>query len=299
MSPFDRIRRVAARVFRSDSDFVSVVLLLREPRTVSKQMLESAVRGAWKPHSNDTEQYFVVFSPPVVLIKAGEHMLSFLNAAKTYMESPQEVARAEKDLRVREAALSHKAWLSVDFVYPSSAKWLSADKRYAICAQLAAELWGDDCLAICFAGEERIVASTANSATWLRDFRTVDEFARLSAAPVVHLSDDLTDGARRKARERLPEFLQAFASRRSADVFLLKKGFSWGQHTEWMWVQVQTLEGDRFFGTLENDPLWIKGVKRGDGVQVETQEIEDWVYISKGKKAGGFSFPEKPQDVLD
>ena len=60
---------------------------------------------------------------------------------------------------------------------------------------------------------------------------------------------------------------------------------------------ISSAEGDRYFGVLLNDPLWIKKIVRGDGVHVEREDIEDWIFSTGGKAVGGFSTPRNSHDL--
>jgi uncharacterized protein YegJ (DUF2314 family) len=47
--------------------------------------------------------------------------------------------------------------------------------------------------------------------------------------------------------------------------------------------------GSRFQGRVDNRPQKIRGVKIGQLVSVNPNEISDWVYIDNGKLVGGYT----------
>jgi uncharacterized protein YegJ (DUF2314 family) len=225
-------------------------------------------------------------------------MLQVLDAPKPYIEDAADFVKSVKDARIREAVLNHQAWLSVDCVSGSDGHQHDKQDSYRECAKLAAEFFEDDCLGRCFPGEKITVAASSNSAEELRRFRTVGEFCeRFTPTPIVDLSDDFVRQAKEEALTRLPEFSREFQIRKPGDRFLLKRCFTDGGSSELMWVEVHAVRGDTYFGILENDPLWVKSIKRGDEVQVKSGAVEDWFYLKNGRTVGGFSLPKDPRDL--
>jgi uncharacterized protein YegJ (DUF2314 family) len=49
------------------------------------------------------------------------------------------------------------------------------------------------------------------------------------------------------------------------------------------------LVGGRFQGKVDNVPEKINGLKLGQVVSVNPDEISDWVYINNGKLVGGYT----------
>jgi len=277
-----------------DPDFIAVVLLLRNPLPIAKEMLEQAVNRAWPTDSEEKEaDKFVVMKPPVIFVKSDGHLFNIVCQSSPYIQAPEEFARQFNDLRIKEAIMGHKAWLSVDYIVSSKPAEPNIDKQYAQAAKLAAELVNEECLGVCLPGEYVVVASPPDLADGLRNFQSVNKFSEFCRpARVVDLTNEFEQKAKADAKRRLPEFVTAFEARKPGDLFLAKRRFEDGNHTEWMWVNLHTREGDRYFGVLENDPLWIKKIVRGAGVQVDSEQIEDWYYLTGGKPVGGFSMPK-------
>ena len=289
-----RIRRLMLKLRGRDPDFIAVVLFLRNPISVTKELLEQAVNRAWPTNPEEKkENKFVVMKPPIIFVKSNGHLFNIVGQSSPYIQAPEEFARHFADLRVKGAILDHKAWLSVDYIVSSKPVEPNIDRQYAQAAKLAAELVNEDCLGVCLPGENVTVASSPDLADGLRNFQSVKKFSEVyRPAPMIDLTNDFEQNAKAEARSRLAEFVAAFESRKPGDLFLAKRRFEDGDHTEWMWVNLHTREGDRYFGVLENDPLWIKQIVRGAGVQVDSQQIEDWFYSTGGKPVGGFSMPK-------
>jgi uncharacterized protein YegJ (DUF2314 family) len=87
-----------------------------------------------------------------------------------------------------------------------------------------------------------------------------------------------------EARRRWPEFVAAFAKRKPGDNFAVKAQFVDGGHTEWMWVQVHSIDGATLRGTLDNEPVYVKNVKGGQSVTVKQADTDDWLFQRQGDK---------------
>lgn len=58
---------------------------------------------------------------------------------------------------------------------------------------------------------------------------------------------------------------------------------------EHMWLSEIDFDGPLISGVLENKPNWIKSVKAGDNVQVQPNEMSDWMYVLDDEVYGGFT----------
>ena len=81
---------------------------------------------------------------------------------------------------------------------------------------------------------------------------------------------------------------EAFNNRKPGEEFSVKALFSDGKNGEWMWVSVDSIEDGDISGSLENSPVDVRDVSRGDQVRVRAAEIGDWVYSRNGIDHGGF-----------
>jgi uncharacterized protein YegJ (DUF2314 family) len=71
--------------------------------------------------------------------------------------------------------------------------------------------------------------------------------------------------------------------------FEVKKPFVQGTEKEHIWLSDVTFSGNRFHGRVDNNPLKIKGLKLGDRVSVNPDEISDWAYVDNGDLVGGYT----------
>lgn len=58
------------------------------------------------------------------------------------------------------------------------------------------------------------------------------------------------------------------------------KGFSDGRESEWMWLEVTNISGDKIEGKLLNKPFCCNGVKFGDTISCEKENIYSVNYDS-------------------
>ena len=52
-------------------------------------------------------------------------------------------------------------------------------------------------------------------------------------------------------------------------------------NTEFIWITVTGIEGDRVYGTLGNDPGNLGSLKFGSKVSVLVADLNDWCYIGR------------------
>jgi uncharacterized protein YegJ (DUF2314 family) len=96
--------------------------------------------------------------------------------------------------------------------------------------------------------------------------------------------------AEQEALQRWPEFVAAFSKREVGVTYAVCGKFVDGNKTAWMWVEVESLDGDNIRGTLSNEPLDLKNVKKGQRVTVARQDIDDWIVERNGRAVqGGFT----------
>jgi len=71
--------------------------------------------------------------------------------------------------------------------------------------------------------------------------------------------------------------------------FEVKKRFIQGAEKEHIWLSDVTFSGNRFHGRVDNNPVKIKGVKLGERVSVNPDEISDWAFVDNGNLVGGYT----------
>jgi uncharacterized protein len=82
------------------------------------------------------------------------------------------------------------------------------------------------------------------------------------------------------------------------DMACVKAGFSDGPPSEsepgkpkveHMWISDVDFDGRSVFGTLLNEPNWLKSVHQGDKIDLPARQMCDWMYAIGGKVYGGFT----------
>jgi uncharacterized protein YegJ (DUF2314 family) len=109
---------------------------------------------------------------------------------------------------------------------------------------------------------------------------------------VFHITadDDEMRKAVSQARRSVPAFIAAVKNHPSAyRDFEVKKPFIKDGVVEHMWLSGVTYSGGRFHGNVDNKPHQITGVKMGDHVSVNPNEITDWAYVDHGQLVGGYT----------
>ena len=93
-----------------------------------------------------------------------------------------------------------------------------------------------------------------------------------------------------EARRTVGVFIQALQHPAAAQHdFEVKKPFRQGDAVEHLWLSDVSFKGNRFHGYVDNKPRKIKGLKMGDRVSVNPNEISDWAYVEDGRLVGGYT----------
>lgn len=108
----------------------------------------------------------------------------------------------------------------------------------------------------------------------------------------VRVSDrELMDAAIAEAKSTVDRFVTALQARDSrTSGFAIKKGFITNPgDREFIWINEVELVGDAFEGRINNEPVGDVGVKLGQVVRVERDEVVDWMFLSDGRLQGGYT----------
>jgi uncharacterized protein YegJ (DUF2314 family) len=293
---------------REKKPLLSLVLLLREPRYLDSTVLASLASQAWDIHVDGTptsdeverkdnsdevdDQAFVVGEPPLFMAKHPSAWCLIHDFDRPYFDDPASAAEDVIEVRARNAILQHQAWISVDVV-----QWLgdgdSMSGAYRLIARLLAELADDNVLAVVDPDASKIYAYNPETERKLRSDNPLNELRTPYYVPVIAVppDDSKMQAAVNEARLRWPEFLAAFVRRNadSSDHFLIKAPFGEGDHLEFMWMEVSSVENDVIYGILGNEPASIPDLREGDQVRSTVADINDWMYVVDGEPVGGFT----------
>ena len=160
--------------FGKKDDFISIVLLLREPRKIGQDDLRAAAERAWNlklETGNEEKNFTVVVETRINFVKVDGHFFQILNAARPYITNVKEAAAVAEDDLVRTAILAHRAWMSADYMAGAKSNF-HPNKRYAATGRLIAEFVDTNCLAICIPDKDLIVPATPAAAEILRNMDT-------------------------------------------------------------------------------------------------------------------------------
>jgi uncharacterized protein YegJ (DUF2314 family) len=97
--------------------------------------------------------------------------------------------------------------------------------------------------------------------------------------------------AKNEALKQWPKFLDAFKKKTKDQIFSVKTCLSDGAESEHVWISVQSVNGKIIIGKIDNDLNSVKGFHLGQPLQVQLNDIEDWVYYEGNESRGGFTIP--------
>jgi uncharacterized protein YegJ (DUF2314 family) len=102
-----------------------------------------------------------------------------------------------------------------------------------------------------------------------------------------------------QARKTVGEFITALKHPAPGQQdFEVKKPFIQGNEVEHIWLSDVRFVGNRFQGRVDNQPRKIRGLKLGQLVSVNPNEISDWLYIDNGKLVGGYTVRVQYNELL-
>lgn len=271
---------------------ISLVLLLRRPRTLDKQAVSRvADRAVGVSRTTQLPDSAGVLPgiPPPFLVTAGGFTFGVLNVSSPYVEDVESAAEAIGDLRVRKAFGEHRAWLAVDLM--GAEQDTDLDEAYRYIGKLVAGFAGEDCLAIFAPATGRMNVLDEDLLAKLRGPDPLEAVTELTHPPVIEIADDdpRMMAAVEQARARWPEFVEAFAKRRPGDHLAVKAPLTDGKNTEFIWVEVSEIDGDVIRGKLGNEPVYTRDLRMEDAVEVKLQDVSDWAYEDADGFHGGFT----------
>lgn len=278
--------------------FISVVLHFRKPISLPNETIHAAIRRAWGRDVREDLKEFVS-EPPFCFVKFEGMLLMLSNARKPYC-SPEmlEQALAEfSEVRQREVVREHRGFLAIDLRAPKDPGKTGKMECYRRMCRLAAEFVDYNCMGVYLPEIGHMRPYDVDIISALRSENPVEEIQEWGQPPVMLIEDDdpRLKAAVAEARERWPEFVQAFEKRQPSQTFAVKALFTDGEQGEWMWINISSIKDGTIEGRVENKPASVHNVREGDQVSVKASEIGDWAYQAGEKLVGGFSLspPEK------
>lgn len=278
------------------SEMISFVGLLREPVSWDTAVLARVASRAWQADlgdgSSEGEDGFVASNDISHFAMCRGRLVMINSFPSPYFENVQEVADSISDLRVRSLVCEHTAWFSCDAMHLRR-RLASADKLewYRLLGRLFAELLDDNCLLLYVPETGLTLPINEDTEQALRAANPLEALQETATLPLVEVDPDdpLLQKAVAEARARWPEFVSAY-EQGAGEAFSVKAPVTVADNTEYIWLSVTAIEGDRIYGTLDNDPGNLGRLKRGSKVSVAVADLADWMYISTKKRlVGGFT----------
>lgn len=280
--------------FESDDDdgkLISIVLLLKEPRRLELETVRQAVLRAWGislGQDQEANEWIAEVGPSFGL-KTRFGIYALHVAPQPYVDDQEETAEDMVDQRLAHIIRTHKAWYAVDLMEVGENS-PAPEKAYPYIGQLLAELVDDNCLGVYCPETQRLNPNTPELLEKLRGPHPLEDLTAPAELPVISVDEEDADmkAAVAEARSKWPEFLQAYSSRQ-AENFAVKAPITSAGQTEFIWIEVETIEGDRISGKLGNEPANLPGFKLGSSVTVNLSELNDWIYMTGEQMHGGFT----------
>lgn len=283
---------------KKENTLYSIVGILSEPVFLDSNSLAKAAEKAWGidlTSKGETEGVdgFVVGESPIQTIKWGEDFYLVHSFPKPYVEDPETTASGFADKRLRELFASHQAWFAVDFLAGKNKPLEKSAETglYRHLARLFAELLDDRCQLILLPQFSCVYAINAETEKALLSDDPLKELQESLTVPIIEVADDNPEmrQAQEKARQEWPRFVEAFETK-NGETFSIKAPVTHGDVTEFIWIEVTAIEGDRIYGKLANEPFQLGPLKIGSKVVIEAASLNDWFFQdARGQIQGAFT----------
>lgn len=281
---------------RRQPRFISFVALLSEPVTFDPAVLAAVAGKAWDADlgdgSSEGRDGMVVSVEGLTTIVHRGQMCLLHSFPRPYVDEVDEVAETIVDLRLRELFRQHQAWFSCDALGVDGRTPLEEVREwYRRLGRLFADLIDERCLMIFLPETGAGFAMNDDTDEALRSDDPVQALQDTLSTPIVEIAPDDPRmlQAVAQARQEWPRFVAAF-EQRSGEHFSVKAPVTRKDNTEFIWIEVTCLEGERIYGTLNNDPANLPGLRLGSKVSVLIDDLNDWCFVDSNEQMqGGFT----------
>ena len=290
----------------SGDKMVSMVALFETLPFVDEAVLAAHIKSAWnlELQNDQAKESFVVGSAPLFIIKAPHQMYAVNYVESNYFENLEEVLSDVTELRLSNAIRTHRAWISIDLV--SDSQQLDPEQHYWMICKLLRQMINEDCVALVLPDMMKLIPWNDNIANELVSGSPINKLSP-SEPPVTLIDNDNPKlvAAVAESRKRFPQFVAAFENhqrdeeRDESNQFEVKAPIVLAGRTEFMWIAVTGIENGVLFGILDNQPVELAGLSRGDQVRVCVSKINDWIYTQGAETFGGFTTKVIAQWALD
>jgi uncharacterized protein YegJ (DUF2314 family) len=275
---------------------IALVALVREAVTFDPAVLAKVAGKAWNADLGDGASEgadgFVAGAEVVNTIVYEGRMFLINRFPTPYTEDVEKAAESIADMRIRSLFSQHRAWFSCDaLLVDSRTSEEEVLDWYQRLGKLFVELLDDNCLLILLPDTERAYPINEDTEMALRSKDPVKALQDTLTVPMIEVppDDPLMAQAVEKARASWPKFVAAYESHAGQN-FSVKAPVTHGGNTEYIWISLTSLEGDRIYGELGNEPADLGSLKLGSKVSVPVGDVNDWCYVDReGNLAGGFT----------
>lgn len=103
-------------------------------------------------------------------------------------------------------------------------------------------------------------------------------------------TDEEMNAAIEMANQTLDEFDEALLSNDpDLSYFAIKTRFETQKGVEHIWVSSIEIKDDKYVGIVANLPESIENINIGDKIEIERDNISDWMFAENNKLRGGFT----------
>jgi uncharacterized protein YegJ (DUF2314 family) len=281
---------------RSRYRLISFVALLREPVAFDPAVLAKVAGKVWEADLGDgtaegADGFVVGVGITNTIMHEGRMFL--INSFPTpYTEDAEKAAKGITDRRIRSLFCKHRAWFSCDAMgVDASTPEHEVRRLYQRLGPLFAELLDTDSLLIFLPDSERAYPINEDTEMALRSEDPLTQLQETLTLPVIEVANDdpLMKRAVAQARESWPQMIKAYEANLGSN-FSVKAPVTHGRNTEFIWIAVTSIEGERIYGELGNEPANLGPLKLGSKVSVPIAELNDWCYVDPQENLmGGFT----------
>jgi uncharacterized protein YegJ (DUF2314 family) len=290
----------AAAIFlvrrRRRSRLISFVALLRESVTLDPAVVARTASRVWDADLGDGTEPgadgFVVGIGVSCTIMRDDRMFLINSFPNPYTPDVERTAEKITDLRVRSLFREHAAWFSCDALgvdgrtpEPEVREW------YRRLGPLFAEFLDENCLLIFLPDSDLAFPINDDTEAALRSPDPIEALQETLTLPIVEVSGDDPAMVRavEQARAEWPKLVAAFEAG-AGENFSVKAPVTEAGNTEYIWITVTAVEGDRVYGRLANEPANLGALRLDSKVSVSVTDLNDWCYVDAGgQMVGGFT----------
>jgi len=267
-------------------DIYAIVLMIETPRLLRPDIVLPAIEsatGAPIPTESLVEERTSYFRTTVE-----GYEITIASAPQPYVSEK----RWKGDARLFEEAKLAQGTILLDIWNAPEGK--AKEDGLPLLGRIAAELMDAETRLVYMWPHQRVNVANEKLRSRYAAGEAVEAMMSANYDPVAQISGNRSvEQAVEEARNRWPEFANAFAARTGAEeeTFMAKFRFAIpgdAENGEHMWIDVRSIDEDIVSGELMNAPVHIPGLRNGDHVNRPLEDLSDWLYVGPNGPEGGF-----------